>query len=162
MLLFKHELRRWRETTKRPEWGLTDLTAAVQDCSIATLVLTGATNDNQAVAALRLVPDLADASAERLANIARWAAHLYPGDPPWPIRILHDMLAEWFLVNQLTTTSQLTRNLGDLGPAQMQGLLALLAHASDHLPEAVQLFANIVRTDIIGLAEAGVAAALPC
>ena len=158
--LFRHERRRWREAAKRPEWGLTDLTGAVQDCSIAALALTGAADENQAVATLRRVPDLADASAERLANIARWTTHLYPGDPPWPIRILPDMLAEWFLVNQLTTTPQLARSMNDLAPAQKQGLLVLLAHASDHMPQAAQLFADVIRTDITGLAAAGVAAAL--
>ena len=50
----------------------------------------GAAGEPEAVIALRAVPDLADASAERLACIARWAFHLYP---PGPVRIQPDMLA---------------------------------------------------------------------
>ena len=55
-------------------------------------MLTGAADEAQANAGLRWATDLADASAQRLANIACWAFHLYPSDSPGPIRIQPDKL----------------------------------------------------------------------
>ena len=145
---------------QRPEFGLTDLTSPVQQHAIAALLLASPADQAQAAAMLRRVPELAKASAERRANIARWAAHLYPSDPPWPLQIKPDMLAEWFAVTQLTQTPALAGLLRVMTPAQKAALLVLLAHASDHILQAVQLFAEIVAADTSRLAEAGVAAAL--
>ena len=158
--LFAHEQHRWQTSAQRPEFGLTDLTSPVQAHAIAALLLASPADQAQAVAVLRRVPELAKASAERRANIARWAAHLYPSDPPWPIQIKPDMLAEWFAVTQVTQTPELAGLLRVMTPAQEAALLVLLAHASDHIPQAVQLFADIVAADTTRLAEAGVAAAL--
>ena len=161
--LFVREQRRWNASARLPEWGLTDLTAAVQNRAIAALALAGAVGKSQteADAALRRVPELTGASPERLVNISRWAAHLYPSDPPWPVRIQPDMLAEWFLVTRLTDETDLARGLHDLTPAQTAALLTLLARASNHMPRAaVRLFVDFVAADTTNLAAAGVAAAL--
>ncbi len=90
--LFAHEQRRWQQAAQQPGWGLADLTGPAQQRAIAALLLSGAATEPDAVTALRAVPDLADATAERLARIARWAFHLYP---PGPVRIEPDMLADW-------------------------------------------------------------------
>ena len=158
--LFAHEQHRWQTSAQRPEFGLTDLTSPVQGHAIAALLLAGPADQAQAVAVLSRVPELAKASTERRANIAQWAAHLYPSYPPWPIQIKPDMLAEWFAVTQLTKTPELAGLLRVMTPAQKAALLVLLAHASDHIVQAVQLFADIVAADTTHLAEAGVAAAL--
>ena len=70
------------------------------------------------------------------------------------------MLAEWFLVTQITKTPGLARGMANLGSAQKAALLALLAHVSDHMPGATRLFAEFVATDITGVAAAAVVAAL--
>jgi tetratricopeptide (TPR) repeat protein len=159
--LFAHEQHRWKTSAEQSEFGLTDLTGPVQAQAIAALVLASPADQKQAVAMLRRVPDLAKAPAERRANIARWAAHLYPGDPPWPIQIKPDMLAEWFAVTQvITETLELAGLLSVMTPEQQAALLVLLAHASDHIIQAAQLFADIVAADTTHIAEAGVAAAL--
>ena len=155
--LFAHEQHRWQTSAQRPEFGLTDLTSPVQGHAIAALLLAGPADQADAAAVLRRVPELAKAPAERRANIARWAAHLYPRDPPWPLQIKPDMLAEWFA---LTQTPDLAGLLRVMTPAQKAVLLVLLAHASDHISRAVQLFADIVAADTTRLAEAAVAAAL--
>jgi hypothetical protein len=98
--LFAHEQRRWQQAAQQPGWGLADLTSPTQQRAIAALILSGAATEPDAVTTLRTAPDLADATAERLARIARWAFHLYP---PGPVRIQPDMLAEWFLITQLTS-----------------------------------------------------------
>ena len=155
--LFAHEQHRWQATAQRPEFGVTDLTSPVQAHAVAVLLLASPAGQEQAVAVLRDVLDLRTATDERLANIARWAAHLYPGDPPWPIQIKPDMLAEWFAITRAPELAGLLRVM-DL--AQQAALLVLVAHASDHMPQAVQLFAGIVATDPARLAEAAVIAAL--
>ncbi len=157
--LFAHEQARWRQVAAQPEWGLTDLTPAIQERAVAVLVISGAADESQAVAALRWVSDLADALTERLANIGRWAGHLYPREPPWPLRIQPDMLAEWFAVTQLTTHPELAKTYGGMDPEQSAVLLMLLAHASDHIPRAACLFADLIASDIIGLARPAIVAA---
>ena len=159
--LFAHEQHRWQTSAQQPEFGLTDLTSPVQAHAIAALLLASPTDQRQAAAVLRSIPELANkATAERRANIARWAAHLYPGEPPWPIQVKPSMLAEWFAVTQLAQTPELASLLPSMTPAQKAALLLLLAHASDHIPTAVQLFADIVAADTTLLAEVGVVAAL--
>ena len=157
--LFAHEQARWRQVAARPEWGLTELTPAIQERAVAVLVISGALDESQAVAALRWVADLADARTERLANIGRWAGHLYPHEPPWPLRIQPDMLAEWFAVTQLTTHPELANTYGGMDPEQSAVLLMLLAHASDHIPRAARLFADLIAADIVGLARPAIVAA---
>ena len=158
--LFAHERHRWQASARQPEFGLTDLTSPVQARAIAVLLLASPIDQAEAVAVLRKVPELDTASAERRANVARWAAHLYPSDPPWPVRLKPDMLAEWFAVTQVGQTPELAGLFRVMTPAQEVALLVLLAHASDQMSEAVQLFANVVATDTTRLAEAAVAAAL--
>jgi tetratricopeptide (TPR) repeat protein len=158
--LFAHEQYRWETSVRQPKFGLTDLTSPSQAQAIAVLLLASPADHAQAVAVLGRLPELATASAERRANIARWAGHLYPGDPPWPIQLKPDMLAEWFVVTQLTQTPDLAGLSLAMTPARQATLLVLFARASDHMPAAVQLFTNIIAADTPRLAEAGVAAAL--
>jgi hypothetical protein len=155
--LFAHEQHRWQQAALLSGWGLADLTAPVQQRAIAVLMLCGAATEPEAVAALRAVPDLADATAERLAGIARWAFGLYP---PGPVRIQPDLLAEWFVITQLTSTPGLTSHLTELAGQGIPALLTLLARASDHMPTAVPLYADLIEVDPANLAAAGADAAL--
>jgi hypothetical protein len=159
--LFAHEQHRWQASARRPEFGLTDLSSSVQAHAIAALLLSRPADQQQAAAVLRRIPELVDnALAERRANIVRWAAYLYPGDPSWPIQVKPDMLAEWFVVTELTQTPELVDLVQAMTPAQKAAVLLFLAHASDQVPQAVQLFADIVAADVSRLAEAGAAAAV--
>ena len=155
--LFAHEQRRWQQVARQSAWGLTDLTAPTQERVIAALMLSGAAGEPEAVTALRAVPELANADAERIVRIARWAFHLYP---PGPIRIKPDMLAEWFLITQLTSAPGLTSHLNDVARSHIPTLLILLAHASDHMPAAIRLYTQLIQTDPAGLAADGANAAL--
>ena len=112
--------------------------------AIAALVLSSPGDQAQAVAALRRVPDQAHASAERLGNIARWAAGLYPADPTWPVWIKPDMLAEWFVVTQLSQIPALAPPPGELDFRQAAAMLMLLARADDDTPAVVGVFADLV------------------
>ena len=70
------------------------------------------------------------------------------------------MLAEWFLITQLTSVPGLASHLNDLAGYHIPALLMLLAHASDHMPAAVPLYARLIQADPAGLAAAGADAAL--
>ncbi len=153
--LFDHEQGRWEQAAQQPGWGLADLTAPVRERAIAALMLSRAATEPDAVTALQAVPDLAGATAERLARIARWAFHLYP---PGPVRIQPDMLAEWFLITQLTTAPGLAANLIELTGHHIPALLTLLAHASDHMTAAIPLYARLIHTDPADLTAAADAA----
>jgi tetratricopeptide (TPR) repeat protein len=157
--LFDHEENRWQALAARPEFGLTGLQDPVlQEQAIAVLAMASPADEHEAVAVLGRVPEVAKFPA--LASIARWAARLYPSEPPWPIRIKPDMLAESFVVTQLTDNSALRALPEHMTGAQKAALLELLARASDHTPQAARLFAGIIDADVTALTEAGVAAAL--
>jgi hypothetical protein len=155
--LFEHEQDRWQQAARQPQRGLGDLTGQVQQRAIAALMLSGAADEAAAVEALRAVPDLADESAGKLASIARWAFHLYP---PGPVQIRPSMLAEWFLITQLTDTPGLVARLEDLTGQRAAELLILFAHASDHMATAVPLYVRLVQADPLGRAVVAVDAAL--
>jgi tetratricopeptide (TPR) repeat protein len=153
--LFEHEQGRWQQAAQQTGSGLADLDAPVQHRAIAALILSRAATEPDAITALHAVPDLAGATPERLARIARWAFGLYP--PP-PVQIQPDMLAEWFLITQLTTAPGLATHLDDLTGDHTLALLTLLAHASDHMSAAIPLYTRLINTDPPGLAAAADAA----
>ena len=154
--LFSHEQHRWQEASHH----LTGFDTETQARVITVMILTSAADEDQAAQALRAVPELHDATAERRTSIARWAFGLYPADPPGPVRIQPDMLTEWFLVTQLTATPTMTGNLSQLSADHAELLLAVLAHASDHLTAAVSLFTRIITASPATLAAPAITAAL--
>ena len=70
------------------------------------------------------------------------------------------MLAEWFLITQLASVPELASHLDDLAGHHVPALLTLLAHASDHMPAAVPLYARLIQADPAGRVTAGADAAL--
>jgi tetratricopeptide (TPR) repeat protein len=143
-LLFEHEQRRWHATAAAPHSGLGDLTDPAQVTAIAALILCAPADEEAAAAVLCRLSDLfKGAPAERLANIVQWAQSLYPGNPPWPIRLQPSMLAGWFLTRQITRAPAIASLLGQVTAERSASLLALFAAASDHLPDAVHVFARL-------------------
>jgi hypothetical protein len=77
--LMEHEERRWQALANMADWGSgARPRSELQQRCIAALALLGAADRAEAVAVLRHVPELADRDGERLADIASWAATLYP------------------------------------------------------------------------------------
>ena len=157
--LFRHEEHRWDSAAKTAEAGLTDFAAPDQLAALAALLIARPADLASAAAALAGLPEYGDAP-ERVRKIARWAASLYPAQPPWPIQIKPDLLAEWFLVSQITQNLDLARLASTLTTDQVMPLLMLIAEASDHLPQAVPIFADLIAADLINRAEVGITAAL--
>ena len=86
--LADHEDRYWVNTAAGR-----DLDVAARQRVIAVSSLAGADTEAEASALLSLIPDFADASAERRGALARWARDLYPGSRFWnPIE--PDLLGE--------------------------------------------------------------------
>ena len=87
-----HEKVLWMDTASGLDMDDTLLEQVVTLASLA-----GADNEAEAVALLRLLPELADAGVDRLEQVARWVHDLYPG-PRWWNPITPDFLAEHLVV----------------------------------------------------------------
>ena len=148
--LMSHEQRRWRAIAGTWDWGGGGPPSAdVQQRSIAALALLGADGDAETEQVLRRVPELRDATAERLADIASWILALYPADSGSGPRIRPDMVGEWFVVSQLTAHPALTHRLqAGLSDEQAARALGLLARAADRMESASHLFAEFASGDI--------------
>ena len=140
--LMRHEKRRWRATAAGWSWGSGGpLSETLQERSITALVLLGAASEGEAAQVVGKVPELRDATAERLSAITAWVSAFYPPDADGIFRLRPDLIGEWFIVTQLTAHPELARNLRDsLTDAQAARALAFLARAADRIEPASRLF----------------------
>ena len=142
--LMTHEKRRWHVTAATWQWssGSTPR-GSVQERAVATLVLLGSASVSEAEQILRKIPELRDATAERLAALASWVLALYPPGPGGTPRMRPDMISEWFVVSQLTAHLDLAQRLREgLTDEQAARALAFLARAADRIDAAVTLFSG--------------------
>jgi hypothetical protein len=95
--LLAHERRYWKATAEAQKL---DTDEVLRQRVVALATLAGAVDEAHAVELLRLVPDLATASSERLGRLARWAHALYPESGWWnplePDRIGEHLVARTF------------------------------------------------------------------
>jgi tetratricopeptide (TPR) repeat protein len=142
--LMSHEQHRWRAIAATWDWGGgAPLSPSVQERSVAALCLLGADSDAEAWDVLRRVPELRDATTERLGAITSWIWTLYSALPSPVPRIRPDMIGEWFVVSQLSAHPDLARSLqAGLTDDQAARALGLLARAADRIPAAGPLFAE--------------------
>jgi tetratricopeptide (TPR) repeat protein len=159
--LMEHEQRRWRDNAALADWGSGAPPAQrLQERCVAALALLGAADVAEATAVLRRIPELRDASGERLSDIATWAARLYPSAGGFTPAIRPSLVGEWFVVTQLARDADFSRALsGALTVAQAARALSLLGHAADHFASAADLFAEFVSGDVERLVLAAVVAA---
>ena len=148
--LMKHEKRRWAATAATWSWGTGDpLSQRLQERSIAALVLLGPDSDGEAEQILRRIPELRDATAERLIAIAGWTLALYAPGPGGGPRIRPDMIGEWFVVSQLSTHPGLAQSLrAGLTDQQATRALSFLAGAADRMESASNLFSEFASGDL--------------
>jgi hypothetical protein len=148
--LMDHEQRWWRAMAARWDWGGSGPpTLAVQERCLTALVLIGANGVAQTTQVLRRVPELSDATAERVSAITSWVLALYPTGDSWGLRIRPDLIGDWFVVTRLAADPDLTRSLRvGLTDGQSARALALLARAADNSEEAGRLFSEFVAGDI--------------
>ena len=148
--LMRHEQRWWRTMAAAWEWGDGGPPAPeVQERCIAVLAFLGSDGTAEAGQVLRRVPELGDASAERLAAIASWGLALYPPGVGRASGIRPDLIGDWFVVSQLTADPGLAHSLRDgLTDDQAARALALLARAADSIASAGRLFSEFAAGDI--------------
>ncbi len=140
--LMKHEKRRWAATAATWNWAIGDRPSeALQERSIAALVLLGPDGDDEAKQILRRIRELHDAQEERLDAIAAWISSLYVPDTGGAPRIRPDLIGEWFVVSVLTAHPAFARSLRDgLTDRQAARALSLLASAADRIESASSMF----------------------
>ena len=148
--LMQHEKRRWAATAATWHWGVGGpLSEALQERSIAALVLLDPDSNSEAEQILRRIPELRDATAERLAATAYWIRALYPPGPAGASRIRPDMIGEWFVVSQLTAYPAFAQSLRDgLTDRQAARALSFLASAADRMESASSPFADFASGDL--------------
>lgn len=126
--------------------------------AVACLIAVG--DEEEAAAALRRVPGLADASAGWLRQVARWLRQLYPADRAGgvdggPVRwwgsVQPDLLAEQHAAAQLADDPGFAAGLTGLVPGQAAGVLTVLARGHAHDKRAAGLVTSALRADLPGL-----------
>jgi tetratricopeptide (TPR) repeat protein len=142
--LMSHEQHRWRTIAATWDWsGSGPPSTDIQERSVAALCLLGSDSDAETKEVLRRVPELRDATAERLSAVGSWIWALYPTGFGAAPRIRPDMIGEWFVVSQLTAHPDLARSLRTgLTDSQAARALGFLARAADRIDTAGQLFVD--------------------
>ncbi|MEV0589447.1 tetratricopeptide repeat protein [Nonomuraea sp. NPDC050310] len=151
-VLFEHEARWWKARAADERWALGPVGDVLLGRVIAALALIAPSGQAAGVAVLRRIPELADASEERVRNLLRWAHALYPGRAecrPGP-----DLLADWFITTHLTAEDQEFAKclLSGLSEDEASRVLAVLARAAEHYPTARALFEYLLGADPVLLA----------
>ncbi|WP_279340778.1 tetratricopeptide repeat protein [Sphaerisporangium perillae] len=148
----------WHAVADRPEHRLM-VSEPARERAMAALVLLGADSEEEAVAVLSRVPDLRDVGADELGKLVRWANALYPGPRRFTPALGPQLIAGWFLADQLRTSPTLLRAMRtDLTRDQAAHALGWLGYAADHMPQGVAVFLDVVASDLFHLAPAAVAA----
>ncbi|MEU7747460.1 hypothetical protein [Nonomuraea sp. NPDC049158] len=163
-VLFEHEARWWRGTAALDRWAVGPVTDLLLARIVAALALFAPADEPDAIGVLRRVPELADAPAERVTNLVRWAHSLYPPATGAGVRLGPNLLADWFITTSLTRTEgdrHFARHLlNDPTEEQAARILTLLARAGEHHPPARLLFEQLLGGDPVRLARHAIYAAL--
>ena len=141
-----HEDRYWQTTATA---GGLDTDEALRQRTVALTTLAGAASEGEAAELLRLLPDLADASAERRGRLARWAHQLYPG-PKWWNPLEPDLVGEHLVATCFSEHPRVLAGVLDRQDPQavFQPLDLYARAAPDHPPLAAAL--RPVLTDRLG------------
>ena len=134
----KRESRYWADTAAA---GDLELKLVPRERAVALATLTVADSEDDAASALTAVPELANASQERLRDVARWLRDLYPpptgppasdhAEPPWFRPLTPVLLGEALVAQVLETAPELpTRLLDHASAAQAKRALTALTHAA--------------------------------
>ncbi|QXJ23628.1 tetratricopeptide repeat protein [Actinomadura graeca] len=158
--LLGHERRLWEKTARRVGLGVG---LAVLEQVVAAVVLLGAEEGGEAAVreVIRRVPDVAGADEERVGALARWLRQLYPGAGGWVEVLRPDLVAERHAANQLGEHELLRRACftGVELPGAVRAL-TVLTRACAHHDRAAVLLEQVLRCDLMGLADAAIVVAV--
>ncbi|MEV4534426.1 tetratricopeptide repeat protein [Asanoa sp. NPDC049518] len=140
--LFTHEEAWWESAATPSTWGVSSLTSLTRQRCILALALRGAADEDAAVRVLRRIPDLSDAAEEKLRNVVRWVAHLYPDG----VRIKPDLFGDWFIADRLARQPDLAAKLlADLDPRERQWVTTVLTRVASVFPAALPALVQVWR-----------------
>jgi hypothetical protein len=152
--ILAHERRHWRASA--PGLFADDV---LPQRVVALATLGGAGDEAEAVERLRLLPDLDDASGERLALLARWAHEQYPG-PAWWNPLEPDMVGEHLIAESFAgLPSVLAGVLAAPSPRGITRPLEVYARAAADHPRLAAALQPIVSRELAHLCELAVSQA---
>ena len=146
------EKKRWQWTSAARALG--DLRPEVRDRAVSVAILAGARTEREATEALRAIPDLVDANAERLGQVAGWLKDLYPGNR-YLNALRPDLLAAEHLAQTLPEAPDLVNALFGLirdadRSRELIGRLSRAAQDDSRLAPVVDQFAE---SNLAGICE---------
>jgi hypothetical protein len=146
-----HEERYWRSSSG----GLfVDEDQPRQVIALATLL--SADSKPEAIERLRLLPDFADAPAERLGAIARWAARQYPGTDGWsPLE--PDLVGEQLVADEFSDQPAILADaLTSKTPQQLIRPLEVFGRAAPNHPQLAAALKPILSSELGRLCQVAV------
>ncbi|WP_272499213.1 tetratricopeptide repeat protein [Actinomadura litoris] len=160
--LIGHERRLWDKAARRVGLGVA---LPVLEQVIAAVVLLLDVQDSGEAAVrrvIRSVPDLAKAPEERVGALARWLRQLYSGPGGAGVDVLRpDLVAERHAVDQLVEQELLRRAcFTDQRLSRAVQALTVLTRACAHHRRAPELLDEVLRHDLVGLADAAIVVAV--
>ncbi|MCU1358021.1 MAG: repeat-containing protein [Acidimicrobiales bacterium] len=152
--LLGHEDRHWKATAGHLNMGPT-----VRRRVVAIATLAGANSEVEAIAVLRLIPDLATVDSQQVGEIARWAHTLYPGPAYWnPLE--PDLLGEHLVASCWSDHSDvIAATLTDRPTASLRQPLEVLARAATGRPRFATVLSDVITARLLGLCRAAIAQA---
>ncbi|MFC0037373.1 hypothetical protein, partial [Actinomadura rayongensis] len=159
--LLGHERRLWDKTARKA--GLTVALPVLQQVIAAAVLLLDVQEGEEATVRrmIRRIPDLAGADEERVGALARWLRQLYPGEGGRVDVLRPDLLAERHASDQLAGHQLLRRAcFTGLELSQAVQALTVLTRACAHHDRAPELLDQVLRENLIGLADAAIVVAV--
>ncbi len=158
--LLGHERRLWDKTARRAGVGVA---LPVLEQVIAAAVLLDVQDAGEAAVrrVIRRVPDLEGAREERVGALARWLRQLYPGQAGGVDVLRPDLVAERHATDQLVEHELLRRAcFADQEPGRVVQALTVLTRACAHHDRAAELLDEVLRHDLVRLADAAIVVAV--
>ena len=122
---------------------------------VALATLTTAADEPSATDVLRLLPDLRTVDSERVHELARWAADLYPSDGYWGA-LEPDLLGEYLVATTLTALPDVLRGvLMTTNPQAAVQPLDVYARATPDHPALARALAAVLCRSARGTLRAG-------
>jgi tetratricopeptide (TPR) repeat protein len=159
--LLGHERRLWDKTAQRA--GLAVRLSVLEQVVAAGVLLLGPqeVGESSLRAVIRRVPDLASTGEERVGALAGWLRQLYPVRSGQVELLRPDLLAERHATNQLAEHELLRRAcFTGLEVSEAVRALTVLTRACAHHQRAAGLIEEVLRQDLVGLADAAIVVAV--
>jgi hypothetical protein len=149
-----HEDAYWQASahTARVQINAENLRAKV----VALATLAGADSEQEAAQLLALLPELADAKAERRYELAGWVSRQYPG-PRWWNQLEPDLLGEYLVAQHLTSQPEVLAGvLRGRNAAALAQPLDLFARATVDYPMLAMALRPVLEESLVDLCQTAI------